>query len=299
MTIITEDLTANIKNTSLALGFFDGIHKGHQKVLTDALKLSKELGTKSVVLTFKNHPVEVLYDVIPEFITTYEERIEIFKQMGFDAVIMADFTKDIAHMPADEYFRKIILNFEPKSISLGYNHKFGANQSGDCDFLENISRRYDFILSVAEPVKNKNEITSSTLIRNSIKDGDVQKASRLLGSPYKVKNVVIHGAKRGRELNFPTANLMFPDKKIVPKFGVYAGCAIVNGKTFDAIANVGLRPTFGDIQVPLLEVHILKFNADIYGKVLEFEFLRKIRDEIKFTNVDKLKEQILRDIDSF
>ena len=299
MTYISENLTPNIKNTSLALGFFDGIHKGHQRVLSDALRLSKKLGTKSVVLTFKNHPVEVLYNVVPEFITTCEERIEIFKQMGFDAVIMADFTEDIAHMTADEYFRKIILNLEPKSISLGYNHKFGANQSGDSVFLEKISRKYDFILSVAEPVKNKNEITSSTLIRNSIKDGDVQKAFRLLGSPYKVKNIVIHGAKRGRELNYPTANLIFPDKKIVPKFGVYAGNAKINGKTFNAIANVGLRPTFGDIKAPLLEVHILDFDADIYGKVLEFEFMRKIRDEIKFTNVDKLKEQILRDISSF
>ena len=299
MTYISENLTPNIKNTSLALGFFDGIHKGHQKVLSDALRLSKELGTKSVVLTFKNHPVEVLYNVVPEFITTCEERIEIFKQMGFDAVIMADFTEDIAHMTADEYFRKIILNLEPKSISLGYNHKFGANQSGNSVFLEKISRKYDFILSVAEPVKNKNEITSSTLIRNSIKDGDVQKAFRLLGSPYKVKNVVIHGAKRGRKLNYPTANLIFPDKKIVPKFGVYAGNAKINGKTFNAIANVGLRPTFGDIKAPLLEVHILDFSADIYGRVLEFEFMRKIRDEIKFTNVDKLKEQILRDISSF
>ena len=299
MTYISENLTPNIKNTSIALGFFDGIHKGHRRVLYDALRLSKELGTKSVVLTFKNHPVEVLYNVVPEFITTYEERIEIFKQMGFDAVIMADFTENIAHMTADEYFRKIILNLEPKSISLGYNHKFGANQSGDSVFLEKISRTYDFILSVAEPVKNKNEITSSTLIRNSIKDGDVQKAFRLLGSPYKVKNVVIHGAKRGRELNYPTANLIFPDKKIVPKFGVYAGNAKINGKTFNAIANVGLRPTFGDIKAPLLEVHILNFGADIYGKILEFEFLHKIRDEIKFTNVDKLKEQILRDISSF
>lgn len=295
-TIITEDIFYNVKNTSLALGFFDGVHNGHQKVLTDTIALAKKLGTKSVVVTFKNHPVELLYGVIPEFITTPEERIELFKELGFDVVIMAEFTKEIAEMTAEQYFKQIILNFAPKSISVGYNHKFGAKQSGDIDFLENNAKENDFILNVCSPVKDKNEVTSSTLIRNLIKIGDVKKAKKLLNKPYSIKNIVVKGMQRGRLINFPTANLEFPKKKIIPKFGVYSGNVHINNESFKAIANVGLRPTFDDLEQPLLEVYIFDFNKDIYGENIEFEFLNKIRDEMKFKNIDALKEQIKKDI---
>jgi len=295
-TIITEDIFYNIKNTSLALGFFDGIHNGHQKVLNDTIALAKKLGTKSVVVTFKNHPVELLYSVIPEFITTPEERIELFKELGFDVVIMAEFTKEIAEMTAEQYFKQIILNFAPKSISVGYNHKFGAKQSGDIDFLENNAKENDFILNVCSPVKDKNEVTSSTLIRNLIKNGDVKKAHQLLLKPYSVKNVVVKGMQRGRLINFPTANLEFPENKIIPKFGVYSGNVYINKQNFKAIANVGLRPTFDDIEIPLLEIFIFDFDKEIYGEIIEFEFLNKIRDEVKFKNIDALKEQIKKDI---
>lgn len=295
-TIITEDIFYNVKNTSLALGFFDGVHNGHQKVLTDTIALAKKLGTKSVVVTFKNHPVELLYGVIPEFITTPEERIELFKELGFDVVIMAEFTKEIAEMTAEQYFKQIILNFAPKSISVGYNHKFGAKQSGDIDFLENNAKENDFILNVCSPVKDKNEVTSSTLIRNLIKIGDVKKAKKLLNKPYSIKNIVVKGMQRGRLINFPTANLEFPKNKIIPKFGVYSGNVHINNESFKAIANVGLRPTFDDLEQPLLEVYIFDFNKDIYGENIEFEFLNKIRDEMKFKNIDALKEQIKKDI---
>ncbi len=296
-TLVTEDIfSPKIKDTSLALGFFDGIHKGHKKVLSDAINLSKKLGTKSTVLTFKNHPVELLYGVEPEFITTAEERLGIFKEMGFDAVIMADFTPELAKLTSSEYFEKILKPLNPKSITIGYNHKFGAKQSGDAEFLKTLAKEHDFIVSVIDPIKLKNEVTSSTLIRNSIKNGQVDKAQVLLEKPYSVKNVVVKGAQRGRLIDFPTANLTFPEKKIIPKLGVYRGNAIVGSKTYRAIANIGLRPTFGDLEVPLIEVHILDFNKNVYGEVLEFQFLDKIRDEMKFSSVEKLKEQIEKDV---
>ena len=295
-TIITDNIFYNVKNTSLALGFFDGVHNGHQKVLTDTISLAKKLGTKSVVVTFKNHPVELLYGVVPEFITTPEERIELFKQLGFDVVIMAEFTKEIAEMTAEQYFKQIILNFAPKSISIGYNHKFGAKQSGDIGFLEKKAKYNDFILNVSSPVKDKNEVTSSTLIRNLIKDGDMQKTQQLLKKPYFIRNIVVKGMQRGRLIDFPTANLEFPNNKVVPKFGVYSGNVFWNNQKFKAIANVGLRPTFNDIEQPLLEIYIFDFDKNIYGENIEFEFLNKIRDEIKFKNIDALKEQIKKDI---
>ena len=295
-TIITDNLITDIKSSSLALGFFDGLHQGHKKVLHDAVELSKKLGTQSVVLTFKNHPIELLYGVQPEFITTYEERIELFEKLGFDVIIIPEFTKEIAQMSANDYFEKILLKLNPKSISIGYNHKFGAKQSGDSELLLKFAKECDFILDIISPVKCKNEVTSSTLIRNLIKQGDVEKAYQLLEKPYSVKNIVIKGAQRGRELNFPTANIFFPEKKIIPKFGVYAGVLVFEGKQYQAIANVGLRPTFGDIDVPLIEIHILNFNNNIYGKMVEFKFLYKIRDEIKFTSKEALIEQISADI---
>ena len=295
-TILTYNISENIKNTSLALGFFDGVHKGHQKVLNDAISYSKKLGTKSVVLTFKNHPVEVLYNVKPEFITTYQERVEIFKNMGFDYVIMADFTKRLSDMNAEDYFNHILMPLKPKSISIGYNHLFGAKQSGNIEFLTEKSKHNDFILSVSSPVKQKNEVTSSTLIRNLIKEGEVKKAHELLDKPYKITNTVIHGKKRGTEINYPTANLQFPDKKILPKFGVYSGNVLIDSKRYKAIANIGLRPTFNDLTEPIAEIHILNFNSDIYDKTISFEFLNMIRTEMKFPNIDKLKEQIKKDI---
>ncbi len=296
-TYVTDNIfSPNIKNTSLALGFFDGIHKGHKKVLNDTILMAKKLGTQSTVLTFKNHPVELLYNVEPEFITTAEERLEIFKKMGFDAVIMADFTEEISKLTAQEYFEKIISPLQPKSITVGYNHKFGAKQSGDAEFLKVLSKVHDFIVSVIEPIKLKKEVTSSTLIRNAIKLGETSRAQTLLEKPYSVKNIVIRGAQRGRLIDYPTANLAFPEKKIVPKFGVYKGNAILDGKCYNAIANIGLRPTFGDLLVPLIEVHILNFNKNIYGEILEFQFLNKIRDEMKFPSIEKLKEQIAKDM---
>jgi len=222
--------------------------------------------------------------------------IHLFKELGFDVVIMAEFTKEIAEMTAEQYFKQIILNFAPKSISVGYNHKFGAKQSGDIDFLENNAKENDFILNVCSPVKDKNEVTSSTLIRNLIKNGDVKKAHQLLLKPYSVKNVVVKGMQRGRLINFPTANLEFPENKIIPKFGVYSGNVYINKQNFKAIANVGLRPTFDDIEIPLLEIFIFDFDKEIYGEIIEFEFLNKIRDEVKFKNIDALKEQIKKDI---
>lgn len=296
-TIITDKINdERINNCSLALGFFDGLHLGHKKVLSSALDFSKRLGTQSVVLTFKNHPVELLYGVEPEFITTSEERLKLFSEMGFDAVIMADFTKEIASLSAQDYFEKVLLKLAPKSISVGYNHKFGCKQSGDTNFLSNLSRKHEFILDICEPVKNKNEVTSSTLIRNLIKQGNVEKAHLLLDKPYSLTNTVIKGAQRGRLMDFPTANIIFPDNKVLPKFGVYAGVVIVEGKKYRAIANIGLRPTFADITVPLAEIHILDFNSDIYGKNIEFKFLYNLRDELKFNSIDALRVQISKDI---
>ena len=295
--LITDKLMPdNIKGVSLALGFFDGLHRGHARVLKSALVHAKKLGTKSVVLTFKNHPMGILYGLKEEFITIPSERLGLFKRIGFDAVIMADFTKEVAEMSAQEYFEKVIMNLEPKSISIGYNHRFGAKKNGDCDFLKKVASERGIILDVASKVVIDNNLAvSSTSIKNVIKAGAVDVAAQLLIKPYFVRGKVIKGMQRGRQLGFPTANIEFQKTKLVPKFGVYAGKAVVGGVEYDAVANVGLRPTFNDIEKPLTEINILNFNKSLYDEIIEFRFLKMIREETRFFSVEALIEQIILD----
>lgn len=294
--IVTDNLTPDIKGTSLALGFFDGIHIAHKKILQNTIALSKKFGTKSVVVTFKNHPMELLYNMNYEFITLPEERISIFKEMGFDGVIMADFTKNVSTMSAEEYFNNVLLNLEPKSISIGYNHRFGAKKLGDIALLSDKALKYGFYLDVTSKITpNDNTSISSTYIKNQLKSGLVEDINRLLYKPFSLKNTVSRGMQRGRWLGFPTANLEFPAKKIIPHFGVYAGLTKINDQEYPSIANVGMRPTFGDIERPLTEVNILGFNKNIYDETIEFKFLKMLREERKFSNPDALCEQILAD----
>lgn len=295
--LITDKLMPdNIKGVSLALGFFDGLHRGHARVLKSALVHAKKLGTKSVVLTFKNHPMGILYGLKEEFITIPSERLALFKRIGFDAVIMADFTREVAGMSAQDYFEKVIMNLEPKSISIGYNHRFGAKKTGDCDFLRKVASEHGIILDIVQSaVLDTNLAVSSTSVKNMIKAGAVDDAAHLLIKPYSVRGKVIKGMQRGRQLGFPTANIEFQKTKLVPKFGVYAGKAIVGGVEYDAVANVGLRPTFNDIEKPLTEVNIINFNKSLYDEIIEFRFLKMIREEARFFSVEALIEQIILD----
>ncbi|MDD3594283.1 MAG: riboflavin biosynthesis protein RibF [Candidatus Gastranaerophilales bacterium] len=283
-------------SSSLALGFFDGLHLGHQKVIQNAIDMSKQLCTKSVILTFQNHPVELLYNVKPEFIKTPDERIKLFQKLGVDIVVMPEFSRDIAILNAQQYFDQIIMKFNPKSITTGFNHHFGSQQSGNSAFFIKKSKEYDFIFREIEAVKIKNEIISSTLIRNAIKAGDVEIAAKLLLEPYKIKNMVKEGDKRGKTLGYPTANLEIPENKIAPKAGVYFGYVSVGNIKYKAVANAGFHPTFNIAPKEILEVHILDFDRDIYGETIEFTFIEKLRDEIKFKTAEALKEQMALDV---
>ena len=294
--ILTDNINFDIKGVSLALGFFDGVHIAHKKVLQSAIDSSKKFGTKSVVLTFKNHPSEIISNNEYEFLTTPQERIEIFKKMGFDVVIMADFTTEIAQMTAADYFNNVILKFAPKSVNIGYNHKFGANRTGDARFLEEKVKLTDIELNILPRFAiSDNHRVSSTFIKSLVKSGDVQTASELLVKPFAIKNEVLHGMQRGRKIGFPTLNLGFQAGKIIPKYGVYAGYTIIDGIKHPSIANVGIRPTFEDIKKPLAEINVINFNKNLYGKTVEFLFLKMLREEVKFSSVDALCRQISAD----
>ncbi|MFA6990037.1 MAG: bifunctional riboflavin kinase/FAD synthetase [Candidatus Gastranaerophilaceae bacterium] len=296
MKVYTKIKDNMFSKTSLALGFFDGLHLGHKQVILDTIKKSEELSTSPTVLTLANHPVEVLWDVKPEFITTLDERLELFENTGIENVVIFEFTKELAHYSAEEYLKNVILKLNPKSITMGYNHHFGAEKTGDDNFLKTAGEKFGFNVSVISPVQLDGKTISSTLIRNLIKTGQASEVVKFLGRAYKIKNKVIKGEQRGRKIGFPTANLTVPTRKIVPGFGVYIGTVIHNNILYNCIINVGLRPTFEDLTEPLVEVHILDFDKDIYGEILEVNFCKKIRNETKFSSIDELKSQIQKDL---
>jgi riboflavin kinase/FMN adenylyltransferase len=296
MKVYTKISDKIISDSSLALGFFDGLHYGHRKVLLETVKKSKELSASPTVLTFANHPIEVLWNINPEFITTLDERLELFQSIGIENAVVLEFTKELASKNAQNYLEDVILPLHPKSITVGYNHQFGAAKSGDDNFLKKAGQIWGFEVSIVSPVEIDGQKISSTLIRNLVKTGQADVAATFLGKMYKIKNKVIKGMQRGRLMGFPTANMTVPKRKIVPAFGVYTGIVAYKESIFRCIINVGLRPTFADLIEPLIEVHIIDFDKEIYGEVIEVSFCRKIRNETKFSSVDDLKSQIQKDL---
>ena len=295
--LIFENIKPNLLYSScIALGFFDGVHLGHEKVILDAVNRSKKIDAISAVVTFSNHPQSVISGRHPKLLTTLDKRIELFEELGAQAVILLKFTEEIAGLPPENYLKSILIeSLNPKSISIGYNHHFGAQKKGNGAFLKEFESKYNYKLSVIPPVSIDNHVVNSSSVRKLIKTGDVKTAARLLGRLFTIKNTVIHGEKRGRAIGFPTANLTLPHNFITPHPGVYSGLVTYEDKTYRAVINVGKRPTFGDLAEDLLEVHILDFNQDIYGQQLEVSFIEKLRDEVKFDSVDALKKQIQSD----
>lgn len=282
--------------SSLALGFFDGIHLGHQKVILDAVMKSKKIDSISTVVTFKNPPRSVICESNLKLITDIERKLTIFEDLGVQAVCIIDFTKELAHMPANEYLKKILIDcLHPKTITVGYNHHFGANKQGNDEFLKSRSQQYGYEVSVISPISVDGIIVSSSAARNYIAEGNFIVANRLLGRPFTVENTVIKGDQRGRTLGFPTANIKIPENIINPAEGVYAGIIGIDNDNFPAVINVGKRPTFCLQNEIIVEAHILNFNRDIYGKKIEVQFIEKIRDEIKFSSAEELIDRIKQD----
>ena len=271
---------------SLVLGFFDGVHRAHKIVIDSALKYSDDVA----LITLSESPA-IYFGKTHEYILSRKDSIEKIKSLGVNSVIELDFTKYVS-MTAKDYLEFLIKEYHPISISTGYNHTFGYNKFGNCDFLQNNAGKYKYKYFCIPPIIENGEIISSTLIKNLLKTGNIQKANMLLESNFLLEGTVIHGAKLGREIGFPTANIKYPDGIVKIPFGVYR--VIVDGKT--GIMNWGIKPTVNNINEPIIEVHIFNFDNNLYGKSLRIEVLNKIRDERKFCNLNELKDQIQKDI---
>jgi len=296
MQVITE-LRKNIfPASSLALGVFDGVHTGHRSVIAQAVKKAGELGILSAIVTFSCHPRCIITGAMPQMITPLDEKLELFSELGVDATVILNFNEEFAKMTAEEYVKNILEGcFNVKSLSVGYNHQFGSDKKGTSDFLRQYCSEQGILLNIIPPVKINSHVVSSSVIRGFITSGDVASAQEFLGRPFKVTGKVVEGQQLGRQIGFPTANLLVNEDLILPLRGVYSGTVRIDDEEFRAVINVGRRPTVGDLEKDLVEAHLLNFNRDIYGKTIEVYFLERIRDEKKFESLDELKTQIERD----
>lgn len=292
--------------SACAIGMFDGVHVGHVMVLENALREARLLEVPSVVVSFANHPQFLISQTPTQLLSSLPERLQAFERMGFDYALILDFDEWLKNLPADEFIRLVLLeHLGVKSVTVGYDHRFGKNRAGDGVMLQQAGQQFGFDVQIIDPVRiateptdaeGSGQIVSSTLIRKLLSYGDIEQANRLLGHPYHLSGQVEAGLQRGRQLGFPTANLAIEPHRLVPAIGTYGGYAELNERRYQAVCNIGLCPTFGDQSQKRVEIHLLNYEGGpFYGETLKMVFLQKIRDEQKFPDVDALVRQIRQD----
>lgn len=282
----------------LAIGVFDGVHLGHHALVRAVAERASAAGAVPLAATFDPLPIEVLAPgAPPSALSDVDERAALLERAGAAAVVAFHFTREFADLTPDEFAERISRAGRVRSICAGEDFQFGRDRGGDLAMLRVLGRKYGFEVDVARPVTIDGEIVSSTRIRNSLLAGDVPGAARLLGRSYDVAGVVEHGDKRGRALGFPTVNLGLPPNRLLPRDGIYAVWASVAGKRAMAAASLGIRPTFGGGE-RRLEAYLLDFRGDLYGDRIRIEFVKRLRDELRFASAADLSAQIARDVDA-
>jgi len=292
-----EEIAGTIAGSCVTIGNFDGVHKGHQKLIQLACSRAKAQGLVSVVVTFDPHPLRVLRDDRnPPFITLTEQKLELISQHGPQVYLLLEFTMEMAKLPPEEFVKKYLLEgLNMKEMIIGYDYHLGKGRAGNFETLTQLGEKYDFTVDRLDPVALDDAIVSSTRIRDLVQAGKVWPVRPLLGRFYQVKGEVVHGMNRGgRLLGFPTANLKLVDE-LFPKPGVYAIWIEVDGEVFKGVANIGKNPTFGNDALSV-EAHLLDFKGDLYGRDIRVHFVQRIRDEKKFSGIDELKDRIAKDI---
>lgn len=283
---------------ALAIGVFDGVHLGHQEVISAAREFSQQHGGSAVVLTFDPHPLAVLRPgKAPRLLCSTAHKLRILASLGIERALVCPFDDAFAQTPARGFIESLVRHCQPLGfVSVGYTWRFGQGGSGDIHLLADLAQEHGFRVYGVPPVKVNGETVSSTAIREAVSCGAFAKAKSLLGREYTVYGTVIAGEKRGRQLGFPTANLDIETEQLPPG-GVYAVEALLNGEWQPAVANLGCRPTVagenGDLS---LEAHLLDFDGDLYGRTMEVRFAKHLREEKKFSGLDELKAQIAKDV---
>jgi len=284
--------------TVLTLGVFDGLHLGHQLIMSTVVERARATGAVPTVITFDPHPRAVLHpESAPPLLQTFDQKIEAFDVLGIEQAIVVRFTKEFSSIRAADFLRDVVVDrLHAKEVYLGKGFAFGHEREGNIDLLKRVGVDLGFVAGEVPEVKLRDTRVSSSRIRKLLAAGQVNLARRMLGRPYGVEGRVERGAERGHKLGFPTANL-HPHNRVIPRNGVYVTGTLIDGQWRRSVTNVGLRPTFGDAVEPSVETYVMNWDGDLYGDVVRVRFLYRLRDERKFSSIDELKRQITRDVD--
>lgn len=286
----------NIEPTVIALGNFDGVHKGHQQIINRTVKSAEAAGLKSAVFTFSNHTRTLLKNVPSVKNILYaDEKANIIDSMGIDYLFNIPFTQEILHMSPESFIDDILIDkFMIKEAYCGFNYHFGYKASGTPEILMKEGLKKGFGIHVQEPYKINDIVVSSTYIRGLIEEGKMEECAEFMGRLYSIGGEVVVGNKLGRTIGFPTSNIMIDESMASPSNGVYITYCNYNGVKYPSITNVGVKPTIGTYKKNV-ETHIFNFDKELYGKNIKVEFVKKTRPEMKFESVDHLKKQIKSD----
>jgi riboflavin kinase/FMN adenylyltransferase len=282
----------------LAIGVFDGVHLGHQAVITTSAQHAAAAGGTPVVVTFDPHPAKVLRpQAAPHLLTATQHKIALIRKLGVGHLLVIHFDREFSHTPPDAFVEQLVRHGQPlREICVGHEWSFGKGRAGNLALLKQLGARDGFDVVGIAPVEVKGEVVSSTAIRSAVERGDLARAGEMLGREYTILGTVKAGQKLGRKLGFPTANLSAHSEQFPPN-GVYLAEAQLNGAIYRAVANLGYRPTVAQGKPErLLELHLFELNRDIYGEDVEVRFLRFLRPEKKFENVEALRAQIEQDV---
>lgn len=286
------------RNAVVTIGTFDGVHLGHRQILDELIQEAKKVNGESVIITFDPHPRKIVSTHKPgiKLINTPDEKIKLLEQLGIDHLVIIDFTIDFANQHADDYIKNFLVGaFQPHTIIIGFDHRFGKNREGDYRLLEKMAPVFNYRLKeISQHLLNTVAI-SSTRIREALLQSDVDTANELLGYNFFFSGVVVHGDKLGRQLGYPTVNLQVQDEeKIMPGNGIYAVYTQVQNEKKKGMMSIGLRPTVGGSK-KVVEVNIFNFDKEVYGETVSVSIRKYLRNEIKFDNLDELVAQMDKD----
>lgn len=295
-----KQLNDRLGSSVITIGNFDGVHLGHQQLLENVVREAQHFGIPAVVYTFHPHPVKVLHPDRPTFrLFDLKDQQEQFAKWGIDYVILENFTMEFSKISPQQFLNEYILKqLNPKTLVVGHDFSFGADRSGNIPFLEKFCAEKGIRLIIIPPFQYKGSVVSSTLIREKLKNGEVEKANELLGRTYYLRGHVEKGFQRGRTIGVPTANI-HPDVEFMPRQGVYCTLTKIDQHLYPSVTNIGVNPTFHENRqrAVKIETHLFDFNAHIYGVEVEVFLQHFIRDEKKFSSIEELKNQIHKDME--
>ncbi|MCL5283116.1 MAG: bifunctional riboflavin kinase/FAD synthetase [Armatimonadetes bacterium] len=292
-----ENLPSPPQPSEVAIGTFDGVHRGHRTIIETAVRESKHQSLQSVVLTFDHHPFELLFpDRMPGYLTTPEQRNYLVAKTGAERLVIAQFNRPFADLHPDQFLKEVVVGkIGAIEVVVGSNFRFGHRQSGDVKFLNDHQQELGYRARVINSVCERGDVISSTRIRNLIRHGEIGKAEWLLGHPFVLDTVVVNGEGLGCRLGYPTANLRPTIGQVIPADGVYAALVKIDNRRYMAAGSIGERATMGGKE-RVIEMHLLDFEGDLYQRRLQARFIQRIRGQVKFDTVDQLTKEIGNDV---